>query len=174
MGWSMQLLAKIIYYSKQSNFPVTTAPPICNKSLFLSNSLPTNDRKLYLCSQSWHQLWQMFVQHCSLQKREPNNTVINTWTLFNTECRVWMCAVVMQAHTSNCSQEAYCESVKQVITRSFVSYEVFEVLEHLLLHRDTIVVTDWVLSQEVKLHHKRFPIQFFMESWRVRVREEEV
>ena len=59
--------------------------------------------------------------------------------------------------------QTYRETIKQVIPWLLVLHKELQVLEDLLLHWNTVVISDGVLTEEVKLHHVLLPVQFFME-----------
>lgn len=53
--------------------------------------------------------------------------------------------MLVQAGSSQC--------IEEVVPRVLVFHEVLKVLEHKLLHRHVILITDGILPQEVQLYH---------------------
>lgn len=60
--------------------------------------------------------------------------------------------------------EAYIQSVKNIILRLFVLHEKLQVLEDTLLHRNRVGVADGVFTQEIKVHHKLLAILLLMQG----------
>lgn len=69
--------------------------------------------------------------------------------------------------TAHCRHPTHIQPVKQVILWLLALDKQLEVLEHLPIHWDPVLVANGILAKEVKLHHTLLAIQGVMQCWGV-------